>query len=108
MGWTDYVGDAAAVQAKSFEKRLQRLRPDAGILFVGVKAVPTKDGNCKSFEVRLGVHKGIGESAAVALVQFTLREEIDRGLRFLVSAYQGVSGAARANDGDEEAGTPPS
>jgi hypothetical protein len=108
MGWTDYVGDAAGVQAKSFEKRLQGLKPEAGILFVSVKAVPTKDGNCKSFEVRLGVHRGIGESAGVALVRFTFRDEIERGLKFLVSAYQGVSGAARAYDGDEEAGTTPS
>lgn len=108
MSWTDYVGDTAATQAKSFSKRLQRISPDAGILFISVRAVPTKDGNSKTFEVRLGVTKGVGERAAIALTQFTFKEEIERGLKFNVSAYEGVSGAARDNDGDEEAGPTPS
>ena len=105
---TDYVGEAAATQARSFQKRLQQLSQESGILFVSVRAVPANDGNCKSFEVRLGVTKGVGERAGVSLVQFVLREEIKRGLKFLVSAYQGVSGAARDYDGDEEAGPTPS
>jgi hypothetical protein len=105
---TDYVGDAAATQARSFEKRLQQLSPDSGLLFISVKAVPSRDGNSKSFEVRLGVQKSVGERAGVALVQFVLREEIERGLKFLVSAYQGVSGAARDYDGDAKAGPTPS
>ena len=104
----DYVGDVAAALCKGFEKRLQSLSPDAGILFVGVKAVPTANGASSVFEVRLGVCKDIGESAGLALVKFVFREEIETGLKFLVSAYQGVSGAARAYDGDEEARTPPS
>ena len=102
----DYVGAPAAAQARSFEKRLQQLQPVAGVLFVGVNAVPTEDGESRTFEVRLGVKKGM--VAGVALVQFTFRKEIDQGLRFLVSAYQGVSGAARDDDGDEKAGTTPS
>lgn len=108
MGWTDYVSDSVAAQARSFQRRLQQLSPDSGILFVGVRAVPSKDGNSKTFEIRLGVQKSVGESAGAALVRFVLREEIDRGLKFLVSAYQGVSGAARDYDGDEKAGPTPS
>ena len=102
----DYVSAPAAAQARSFEKRLQQLSPDAGILFVGVLAVPAEDGDSKRFEVRLGVRKAM--MAGVALVQFTFREEIEQGLQFLVSTYQGVSGAARDYDGDEEAGPTPS
>lgn len=103
-----YVADEISVQARSFEKRLQRLSPDAGILFISVKAVPHERGNSKAFEVRLGISKGVGERAGVALVRHVFREEIERGLSFSVSAYEGISGAARANDGDEEAGTPAS
>jgi hypothetical protein len=102
----DYVSAPAAAQARGFEKRLQQLSPEAGILFVGVLAVPTEDGDSKTFEIRLGVRKTM--LAGVALVQFTFREEIEQGLKFLVSAYQGVSGAARDDDGDEEAGPTPS
>lgn len=102
----DYVSAPAAAQARAFERRLQKLSPDAGILFLSVRAVPSEDGDSKAFEVRLGVRKSM--MAGVALVQFTFRDEIDRGLRFLVSTYSGVSGAARDYDGDEEAGPTPS
>jgi len=102
----NYVSAPAAAQARGFEKRLQQLSPEAGILFLSVCAVAAEDGDSKAFEVRLGVRKNM--MAGVSLVQFTFREEIAQGLRFLVSAYQGVSGAARDNDGDEEAGPTPS
>lgn len=102
----NYVDDAAADQAVKFEKRLQQLSPNAGVLFASVNAVPVEGGDTKAFEVRLGVKKGM--QAGVTLVQFTFRDEIDQGLRFLVSAYQGVAGAARDYDGNEEAGPTPS
>jgi hypothetical protein len=97
---TDYVSDESAAQAKAYETELRKLPPDAGILFIGVKAVPCRDGKSKSFEVRLGTHRAVGQSASVALVSYTFRHEMQRGIKFLVSAYQGISGAARADHGD--------
>ena len=100
----DYVGEVTAAKARGFEKRLQHLSTEAGVLFVSVKAVPCADGISDTFEVRLGVRRSI--EAGVPLVQFTFREEIGQGLNFLVSVYQGVSGAAR--DYDDKAGPTPS
>lgn len=99
----DYVGAEAAAKARDFERRIQKLSPNAGVLFVSVQATPAEDGNSGTFEVRLGVKRGM--NAGVALVQFTFRDEINEGVKFLVSAYQGVSGATR-DHGDAEVGTP--
>lgn len=103
MTLLNYVGDEVAKQAKAFEKKIQKLSPEAGIIFVSVNGLPTKDGKTKTFEVRLGVHRGVGECAGIALIKYIFKEETDRGFKFLVNAHQGVSGAYRANDGDEEA-----
>lgn len=99
----DYVGDEAAAKARDYERRIQKLSPNAGVLFVSVQATPAEDGNSGEFEVRLGVKRGM--NAGVALVQFTFRDEINQGVTFRVSVYQGVSGATR-DYGDAEVGTP--
>lgn len=103
----EYVGEASAVLAREFERKLQKLPKDAGILFVGVQAVPALDGNSKSFEVRLGLRRRSAGGGS-ALVKFVFQEELANGVRFQVSAYPGVSGADRDHDGDEEARTPAS
>jgi hypothetical protein len=109
MDSMNYASEESATQARAMERKLQHLRPEAGILFISVKAQPCKDGKCKTFEVRLGVTKGIGESTGRALVRYVLHEEIDtRGLTILANVYEGVPGAARGNTGDDEAGAPPS
>ena len=100
----DYVSEESNQQARSFEKRFQQLRPDAGILFVSVKAVPCANGECRAFEVRLGVTRQVGALAGAALCRFIMRQEIDRGLSIVTDVYQGVPGAARGNTSDEEAG----
>lgn len=102
-GRMDYVGAEAATKARDYERRIQKLSPNAGVLFVSVQATPAEDGNSGTFEVCLGVKRGM--KAGVALVQFTFRDEINEGVKFLVSAYQGVSGATR-DHGDAEVGTP--
>jgi len=99
----DYVNESAAARAQDFEKRLQQLPTVAGILFVSVKAVLSATGDSKMFEVHLGVRKDV--LAGSPLVRLVFQKEIEQGLTFLVSAYQGVSGAARDYDGDEKTST---
>ena len=98
----DYVGEKAAALARKFEKTIQHVAKQAGILFVGVRAVPTQDGESDQFEVSMGIRRGIGVTDGNALVKFIFRKEIEDGLRFQVSSFQGVSGADRDYDGDEE------
>jgi len=104
----DYVSDEAAAQARKFERKLQQLPKDAGLLFIGVQAVPASDGKSGVFEIRLGLRRTVGDVDGAALVKFVFREELANGVRFQVSTYRGVSGADRDDDGDEEAGTTPS
>lgn len=103
----DYVGEEEAAQARKFERKLQQLPKDAGLLFIGVQAVPAPNGKSGVFEVRLGLRRR-GEVDGAALVKFVFREELASGVRFQVSTYRGVSGADRDDDGDEEAGPTPS
>ena len=105
----DYVSDASGEQARVIEKKLQELRPEAGILFVSVRAVPCSMGKCDTFEVRLGVTKQTGESTGRALVRWALHEEIEvKRLSILANVYPGISGAARGNTNDGQASPTPS
>lgn len=99
----DYVSEEAVAQAKGMERKFQLLKPEAGVIFVSVRAVPTTDGRCRYFEVRLGMTKRIGESTGRSLVKHVLDEEIDSGLTILANVYSGICGAAH-DAGDEEVG----
>lgn len=98
----DYVSEESIAQAKAMERKFQFLKREAGVIFVSVKAVPTTDGRCKTFEVRLGVTRQIGESTGRSLVRYVLLAEIDRGLTILANVYPGICGAAH-DAGDEAA-----
>lgn len=97
----DYVSEASATKARSMARKFQYLRPEAGVIFIGVQAVPSHNGLSKTFEVRLGVTQQIGRATGEALVRYVLREEIDNKNTILVSVYPGISGAAH-DAGDEE------
>jgi hypothetical protein len=98
----DYVNEESLGLVKEMTRKFQVLPASAGVLFVGVKAVPVADGACKTFEVRLGVTETIGEQTGRSLIRHVLFEEIDHGYVILASVYPGVSGAAHAA-GHEEA-----
>jgi hypothetical protein len=104
----DYVGDTAAAEASEFETRLQGLTEAAGILFVGVQAEASANGNSRSFIVRIGIRRRVGKAAGEALVRHIFKDEIEAGYRFYANVYEGVSGAASAYAGDEKAGPAPS
>lgn len=108
MSITSYVGEEAASQAKAFERKLQQLSPDAGVLFVGVQAESSENGKTKSFIVRMGVVRHVGRRAGESLVRYVMKEEIERGYRFLTNIHEGVSGAARDYDGDATTSSTPS
>lgn len=97
----NYVSDESAIQAREMARKFQFLKSEAGIIFIGVQAVPAPDGRCKAFEVRLGVTRQIGESTGRSLVRYVLEAEIELGLSILASVYPGISGAAH-DAGDEE------
>jgi hypothetical protein len=98
----DYVSEAAKTQARAMERKFQFLKPDAGLIFISVQAVPAESGRCRVFEVRLGVTRQIGESTGKSLVRYVLQEEMEtRDIVIRASVYPGISGAAH-DAGDEE------
>lgn len=101
----NYVSEDSVKRARDMEKRLQSLRSDAGVIFVGVTAEPAPDGNCKTFNVHLGVTRAIGVATGRALVRHVLDSELSGGFLILASVYQGVPGAAH-DASDEAPGVP--
>jgi hypothetical protein len=95
----DYVSDEAAERAREWERRFQQLPPSAGVLFVSVAASPAPRGECRTYEVRLGIQRGFEEATGIALIRHVLAAEIESG-RFQIrgAAYRGVAGAARSED----------
>lgn len=104
----NYVSEKSNEIAREMERRFQRLPHEAGILFVGVQAVPTEDGEAKAFEVRVGIARRFESSTGMAIIKKVLEQEIEEK-KFAISAsvYRGVSGAAR-DENDEVPGPLPS
>lgn len=88
-----YVSDEAAAVAREMESRIQRLPPEAGVLFVGVEVAPAPGGKSNRFTVRLGIHRRLEESTGLALVKKVLEQELNRGEQISVSVFRGVAGA---------------
>jgi hypothetical protein len=99
---TPYVDEISAQRAAEYESRFQLLRPDGGILFVGIEAVPAVGGFSTTFIVRLGVAKWMDPRTGMAIIQTVLKDEL---LKFDIqgAAYRGVRGAGH----DDPAGTHP-
>lgn len=96
-----YVTEGAAELAREMEKKFQRLAPQAGVVFVGVKPIPIDGGKVRTFEVRLGISRRLDESTGMALVRKVLEDETKMGLEITAAIYRGVSGAARDEDSQD-------
>ncbi len=97
----DYVSEDTLQVVKYLEKKFQSVSEAAGILFVGIRAVPAPGGLVSAFEIRLGISKRFEEATAIALLKSVLHDEIERkAFTFTASIYRGVSGAA-CDKGDE-------
>lgn len=86
-----YVNSAAVVTAVAWESRFQHLSPAAGVIFISIRPVPVEEGECKTFEVRLGLVSTLEESTGVSLIKHVLAEEIASGqYEIRVAVYRGV------------------
>lgn len=91
-----YVSNKAVELAASWARRFQQLLPAVGVLFISVKPIPVEQGECTTFEVRLGVREDFDESTGLSLIKHVLSEEIASGkYEIQGAAYRGVSGAGR-------------
>lgn len=90
-----YVDEKSNKLARDMEKRLSKLPPEAGVLFVAVQAQPEEGGRCREFFVRLGLRRDLEESTGKALVQHVFADELADGLKISAGVYRGVSGTAR-------------
>jgi hypothetical protein len=90
-----YVSEEAFHLAQEFESRIRRLPPEAGIIFVGVSAVPCKGGKSDSFDIVLGIDRKFEEATGQALLRKVFEEEIKDGeLAITGRVFRGTAGAA--------------
>jgi hypothetical protein len=99
---TPYVQDHYIRLMRQWEETFRTLSPDAGILFVCIRAQAEHGGIPRVFEVILGMDRArFDENTGHALVKRYLAEELSRGTFEIRSTiYPGVVGrAACAHDG---------
>lgn len=104
MNQVAFVTEEAAQRAREMEQRFRDLPPSAGILFVGVKALPTKgDLDAQKFELVVGVTRQLEEATGRALIKKMLENEMGLGDADVIDAsvFRGVSGAARDEDSED-------
>lgn len=103
MSQVAYVSEDAKQRTHEFEERFIKLPAQAGVIFASVRAIPAIRGEVDTYEVRLGMKRGLEEGTGIALIKHVLRDEIEKGLYSIRgSIYIGRAGAAR-DQGDEEA-----
>lgn len=79
----------------------------AGVIFVGVDALPAPDGVSTTYEVRLGLSRRYERDTGQALIKNILEEEIESGeFNIHVAVYCGSPGTC--HEGDAGPGSPPS
>ena len=69
MHETKYVTVGAAALAREIERKFQELPKEAGVICVGVKALPAANGEVDTYHVQLGISKSLGEDVGWALIQ---------------------------------------
>lgn len=110
MNPVSYVSANAHAFARMFEDRFQKLPPNAGVIFVSVKAIPAPGGNVTEFEIRLGISKNLTEDIGWSLIQYVMKDEIAaKVITIRGSVYLGFSGACRdksSEDVDSTAAAP--
>jgi hypothetical protein len=104
---TPYLREQYVTLASVWERRFAELPPDAGILFVSVKAYPEMGGVPRVITVHLGLERRLSEDTGLALVKHYLAEELASGtFEIRAAVYRGLPGcAARAHDGAGRAPT---
>ena len=103
----EYVSEDAVDASLEMERKLQLLPPHAGVIFVGVKAIPALGGLVTTYEVRVGIRKILSEQAGAALITHALKDWIAAGVHINAAVYLGVAGAS--HDGlDAQVGISPS
>lgn len=90
-----YVNDASFRTAQEFENRLRGLPAEAGVIFVGVSAVPIQGGVCKTFSIVLGLDRKFEEETGHALLKKVFEREIQDGkIGVNARVFRGSPGAA--------------
>jgi hypothetical protein len=103
-----YVSREAANLAEEWETRFQVLPPQAGVIFVSIRAVPAEGGACRAFWVRLGVATRIEQSTGLSLIKHVLAEEIASGKYEIQGAvYGGVRCAGSSSPRPDAHKDPP-
>jgi hypothetical protein len=102
-----YVSDLANALARTMEDKIQKLPPEAGVMFVGVRPEPMEGGTSTNFLVYLGVSRKFETSTGKSLAEHVLREEAAAGAKILVFAYRGVAGACRDSSHEAASQTTP-
>lgn len=98
-----YVGEEHSKWIPFFEKKVQALPKEAGVLFSSVFWNPAFGGKCSVLNFVLGLRKGLTKDIGEALIQQVLKDVPVNSISFLpnVVIYIGNSGAAR-DQGSEE------
>lgn len=90
-----YISFPSLEVANEFEQRLCSVTLDAGIIFVGVQAVPIASGVCTAFNITVGADRKFDERTIEAVVQKVFQKELSGGeLAITVKVVRGSRGAA--------------
>lgn len=96
-----YISDGSAAIARAMGRKLQKLPPEAGIIFIAVDPTPVDDGVCGNFSIFLGVVKSdyINASTMDALVRTTLKEDLEHdAITVTVWSVFGTSGSSTGKE----------
>ena len=94
MSELEYVSEASLKKAEAMERKFLGLNKSSGVIFIGIRPIPTNDGECSTFFVTLGVEKTMEEGTAVAIIKSILSKELQEGLRISMIPVRGISGPA--------------
>lgn len=83
-----FVKQEQAELARKIERKLLALSPDAGILFVGVSVDPTVEEE-PIYRAWIGCSRKIREDLVPKIIDVTLREELESGVKIKVEAHRG-------------------
>jgi hypothetical protein len=98
-----YVSEEHSKWIPFFEKKIQALPKEAGVLFSSVFWNPAFGGKCSVLNFVLGLRKGMTKDIGEALIQQALKDTPINSIQFLpnVVIYIGNSGAARDQSSEE-------
>lgn len=86
-----YVDSESVVRAKMWEERFRDLPVEAGIIFIGVEAVPLIGGKSDTYDVRLGISARFETDTGLAVIKKVLANEMGKFV-IRASVFRGSSG----------------